>query len=211
MKELIENKIIEEWKTEAKKNNKTLVLIICGDEGSGKDSRAKIIKNKFNLKRIVTSTNRPRCYGEVDGVDYHFLTNQEFDRAKNLMIAKAEHGYEKYGIEITEFTDKIKQKQDCYLILDLNGLKEVKRTLQKKYPNDFLVLSIYYQINEETYIEREKKKTSNMLKSYYEKGVNWNKQAHQELKDTKLVDIIVDTNEVIEEFQPKKKLFPKSR
>ena len=58
------------------KMKKFKVLAIMGKAGSGKDTIAKELLNlrpeKFN--RVVSATTRPPREGEVNGVDYHFLT-----------------------------------------------------------------------------------------------------------------------------------------
>ena len=54
-----------------------MLLILIGKSGTGKDALQKLITCK-GFKRIVTSTTRPIREGEVDGVDYHFKTKDEF-------------------------------------------------------------------------------------------------------------------------------------
>ena len=53
-------------------------IIIVGKGGSGKD----YLKKKFidkGFKPSISHTSRPPREGEVDGVDYHFVTKKEFD------------------------------------------------------------------------------------------------------------------------------------
>ena len=52
---------------------------ICGKAGSGKDTimRKVVDKNPF-LHEMVSCTTRPKREGEVDGVNYHFLTGEQF-------------------------------------------------------------------------------------------------------------------------------------
>ena len=52
---------------------------ICGKAGSGKDTimRKVVDKNSF-LHEMVSCTTRPKREGEVDGVNYHFLTGEQF-------------------------------------------------------------------------------------------------------------------------------------
>lgn len=55
------------------------IIAICGQAGSGKDSIMKetLLINP-NLHEIVSCTTRPPREGEVDGINYHFLTNEQF-------------------------------------------------------------------------------------------------------------------------------------
>lgn len=55
------------------------LLAICGKSASGKDTLLKKIMEQFPLlHEIVSCTTRPPREGEVNGVNYHFLTNEEF-------------------------------------------------------------------------------------------------------------------------------------
>ena len=52
------------------------ILAIIGKSGSGKDSLMEKIKeaNLKNVNIIVGTTTRPPREGEVDGIDYHFVS-----------------------------------------------------------------------------------------------------------------------------------------
>ena len=61
------------------------VIAIAGQIASGKTTLAKFMEER-GFERIVTYTTRPKRDGETDGVDYHFLSDEEF-------LEKAESGY----------------------------------------------------------------------------------------------------------------------
>ena len=50
-----------------------MLLVIIGKSGSGKDSVVKEFE-KNGWKKIIKYTNRPKREGEIDGVDYHFVS-----------------------------------------------------------------------------------------------------------------------------------------
>lgn len=59
--------------------NKIKIIAICGKAGSGKDTVLQALKNRYpHFHSIVSCTTRPPRAGEVDGINYHFLTNEEF-------------------------------------------------------------------------------------------------------------------------------------
>lgn len=71
------------------------IIILTGKSGSGKGLiEDKLVKNKY--KRVVTNTTRPMREKEKDGVDYNFLTNEQFMELVNSgqMIE-----YRKYNTE----------------------------------------------------------------------------------------------------------------
>ena len=62
-------------------NTKYNILAIMGKAGSGKDTLLKALLQKPQFKNavpIVSCTTRPIRENEQDGVNYHFLTNEEF-------------------------------------------------------------------------------------------------------------------------------------
>lgn len=57
------------------------VLVVAGPAGAGKNTIInEILKRVENSADLVTSTTRAKRVGEVDGVDYYFLTNEEFEK-----------------------------------------------------------------------------------------------------------------------------------
>ena len=59
------------------------VIIISAPSGCGKSTiiRAIMERGKVDLKFSVSATNRPPREGETDGVNYHFITTEEFQQA----------------------------------------------------------------------------------------------------------------------------------
>ena len=58
---------------------KIKLLALCGKAGSGKDTILKeIIRRDPSIHKVIGCTTRPVRQGEVDGVSYRFLTNEEF-------------------------------------------------------------------------------------------------------------------------------------
>ena len=60
--------------------NKLKVLALCGKSASGKDTYLKEIMklSQYPLHEIISCTTRPPRDYEADGVNYYFLTNEEF-------------------------------------------------------------------------------------------------------------------------------------
>lgn len=56
-----------------------MLVILIGKSGSGKDSILHELIENEGYSLIVSTTTRPIRDGEVDGVDYHFVTNEVFD------------------------------------------------------------------------------------------------------------------------------------
>jgi len=59
---------------------KSKVIAICGESGAGKDLIAKTLIEKYGWHFAVSLTTRKPRLNEIDGVDYHFITNKEFNK-----------------------------------------------------------------------------------------------------------------------------------
>lgn len=109
-------------------NKKT--IIITGPMASGKTTLAKYLENEYGYKRIVTFTTRPKREGEVDGIDYWFISNETFDLfVKSHAFAEyrqynAKFGFCQYGSMWQDYiSDGIK-----VIVLDpIGAMKVVNR------------------------------------------------------------------------------------
>lgn len=57
---------------------KTKILALIGKSGAGKDTILHSIFNPAEHHEIVSYTTRPPRDGEIDGINYHFITDDEF-------------------------------------------------------------------------------------------------------------------------------------
>lgn len=109
-----------------------LLVVLSGPSGVGKDA----ILTEFqricpNVQRCVTATTRPRRDSEQDGVDYYFLSEEEFRRRieENQFLEFAEvHGY-LYGTPRESVEQALAQGRDIVLKIDVQGGIAVKRAI----------------------------------------------------------------------------------
>lgn len=83
----------------------TKITCIFGKSGSGKNSIAKeILKlQPDRYTKVITCTTRPPREDEVNGVDYYFMTPEEFNNRE--MIEKTEFNNWWYGTDLFTFVD----------------------------------------------------------------------------------------------------------
>ena len=109
-----------------------LVLVISGPSGAGKDSVVRrLCEMNPNLHFVVTATSRPMRPGERDGVDYHFLTREEFARRldRGEFIEHAIVYGEHKGVLRSELTDALARGTDVIMRVDVQGARALKHML----------------------------------------------------------------------------------
>ena len=67
-------------------------IVLVGHIASGKTCVAKALE-KRGYRRIVTYTTRPPREGEIDGKDYHFITEKEFKEKQDKGFFAESTGY----------------------------------------------------------------------------------------------------------------------
>ncbi len=98
---------------------------------------AALKKRGLSLHFPITSTTRPRRSGEREGVDYHFLSPEEFEKlrkAGSLAEWAQVYGYY-YGVPKKAFEQVLSQGQDVILKVDVQGAA----TLKHLYPQAILL------------------------------------------------------------------------
>lgn len=110
-------------------SRKGCLLIVSGPSGAGKTSIAQPVLAALDRisMSISLTTRKPRA-GEADGVDYHFISEEEFDRR----VAGGEfaewalvHGY-RYGTSRATIDRAIEQGEDLLLDIDVQGAEQIK-------------------------------------------------------------------------------------
>ena len=71
--------------TESSKDNSNKPLMILGPSAVGKDTMINRLKAKFPkvIYKLPSYTTRPKRKGEIEGVDYYYVTKEEFLKLKN--------------------------------------------------------------------------------------------------------------------------------
>lgn len=64
---------------------KPIIVAICGKSATGKDTLAKFLTNYFSsfgfyTNNIVSITTRPPRVNEKNGIDYYFVTDEQFNK-----------------------------------------------------------------------------------------------------------------------------------
>lgn len=114
--------------------NKGVLVVISGPSGAGKGTICKAILNKNkNLHISVSATTRKPREGEVDGVSYYFLSEEEFlkkvDNNEFLEWAKVHGNY--YGTPIANIHELLDEGKNVILEIDIQGALQVKKNFDE--------------------------------------------------------------------------------
>ena len=117
------------------------LIAISAPSGTGKSTLCEEIRRKKpEIKFSVSCTTRPKRNYEKDGINYYFLTEDEFkSKIKNNELLEYEevHGYY-YGTLINTLKNAISSKELMLFDVDVNGAMSIK----KKYPKNTLTVFI---------------------------------------------------------------------
>ncbi len=108
------------------------IIVISAPSGCGKSTIINAILGSGEIKLTfsVSATNRPPRPGEVDGVNYHFLTSDDFRKAvDNDEFIEWEEVYPGrfYGTLRREVDRLVNEGKDVILDIDVKGAINVKR------------------------------------------------------------------------------------
>ncbi len=115
-----------------RKNSRGVLFILSGPSGAGKGTlRTRLFKKLDGLKFSVSCTTRgPRC-GERDGVDYHFISDEEFRsrvEAGDFLEWAFVHGHY-YGTLKSDVEKVLEEGFDIFLEIDVQGALQVKEKM----------------------------------------------------------------------------------
>jgi guanylate kinase len=110
-------------------HNKGLLIVISGPSGAGKGTICKALVEKHDdIFVSVSATTRNPREGEVDGVNYHFLSKQEFlERiAEDDFLEYAEVYGNYYGTPKSNVQEMLDSGKNVILEIDIQGALKVK-------------------------------------------------------------------------------------
>lgn len=107
-------------------------IVISGPSGSGKSTLLKKLFDEFPgcFSFSISHTTRKPRQGEKDGVDYHFVTREDFHQLVNEdgFLEHATFSDNSYGTSKKSVNDISTSGRLCVLDVEINGVKSIKKS-----------------------------------------------------------------------------------
>lgn len=106
------------------------LLVLSGPGGVGKSTITKALANHSDFWVSVSATTRTPRVGELDGVDYFYISDEEFNRRINAneFLEWAEFAGAKYGTPATAVQDRLANGFNVILEIEIDGARQVRRS-----------------------------------------------------------------------------------
>lgn len=147
------------------------LVVISGPSGAGKTSVCRALKQRPDVEFSVSATTRAMREGERDGIDYHFLSREDFQRrlGENQFLEWATYNGNLYGTPRWPMDQALARGQTFLVEIEVKGtrqlrergipglyvfiappsLAELRRRLEKRGSNDAVEIAQRVRIAEE--------------------------------------------------------------
>jgi guanylate kinase len=108
------------------------VFVITGPSGVGKGTLIRgLLERVPGLELSVSATTRPPRPGERDGIDYHFLSDEEFDRrvANGEFVEHASYSGHQYGTLRSELERRMAEAAGVVLEIEVQGARQIRAAM----------------------------------------------------------------------------------
>lgn len=110
------------------------LFIISGPSGVGKDAILNLLKKQYTSNHyVVTVTTRNKRNNEIDGKDYVFVTNQQFQQMINSdeFLEWAIVYNNKYGVPKNQVAQALSENKNVIIKTDVQGAKTIKKIMNE--------------------------------------------------------------------------------
>ena len=170
-------------------------IVICGPSGVGKSTIIKRLMielpNIFGFS-VSHTTRKPRD-GEIEGINYHFISKKDFLQRKKQgdFIETAEFSGNLYATSKMAIQSIQDKGQICILDLEMNGVRQIKESLQEIEPCYIFIRPPSIEDLEKRLKER-KSETNESL----EKRLNAAKVDLEFVANSNMFDIVIVNDEI---------------
>ena len=166
------------------------LIVISGPSGAGKDTVVKkLLETNNNIELSISMTTRAPRKGEKEGVDYFYVSNEEFQKQideGNFLEYANVFGTNYYGTPKDKVLNNIKKGKDVILVIDIQGAIKVKETM----PESIFIFIMPPSMKElkKRLIERDTESSEKILERF--------KTAYKEINEATKYNYVVINDQV---------------
>lgn len=159
------------------------ILVLVGPSAAGKTTIQEALVNAGGFTRVTTCTTRKKRPSEIQGVDYFFISDEEFQakKAARSFLEYDKIGEFSYGITFEEVLKKNSSLPTPVLVLSPAGIPQIRNSFPDKD-----VVVVYVWAKEATLNERLSAEKYNGVREYKRKRIleelNWESRVDYDLK-----------------------------
>ena len=111
--------------------SKGRLIVLSGPGGVGKSTIVSELKKRDHFYFSVSATTRTPRDGEEDGVAYHFVSKEEFQRMinANIFLEWADFAGARYGTPRQPVVKALEEGKDVLLEIEIEGARQVKEAM----------------------------------------------------------------------------------
>ena len=111
------------------------MIVLTGASASGKTVTALDLQKRHGLVKAITTTTREKRVGETDGVEYFFISKEEFEKRlkENKFVEHSLYNGNFYGCGVDQVSD------NKIVVLDPNGLHSFLKLKDKNIVSFLLI------------------------------------------------------------------------
>ena len=159
-------------------NYQGIIVILSSPSGAGKTSLVKEISSKNDFSISVSHTTRKPRNNEINGVDYFFIEQRDFEQliSKNEFLEYAKVFKNYYGSSKNNVFKKLDQGKNVIFDIDWQGTEQIK---QKKLNYKIITIFILPPSKEELYKRLSNRDLNNeksvmeRMKQFEEDVIHW--------------------------------------
>jgi guanylate kinase len=180
-----------------------VLLVIAGPAGSGKSTLCdRLVMERPEFSRVVTTTTRAPRAGEINGVHYHFFSPSEFRqkvaRGEFLEWAQVhgDHDDRLYGTLKSSVFDPLARGQSLVMSIDVQGVESLRRVARADERLRRVMTTIFIVVDRERLIARMRERA----KDHEDEIARRMATAEAELREASKFDFRIESHTRDEDF-----------
>lgn len=120
-----------------------VLLVLSGPTCAGKDAvMRQLLERNSNLIRLVTTNSRPKREEEIEGVDYYFVSREEFEKliSEGAFFEWVEYRGEYRGGQMKHVVEAFDSGKDVIWRIETKGVKNIYEKVKEQFSNSAFVM-----------------------------------------------------------------------